>query len=150
MNAQELIEAVSKRIRTSFEWWMSDEGRFPRAIERKGDGYLLAQSQTCWGAWAASARLAVDPALQSLISERDAALARVAELEKDAGRYRWLRNCDDSHGIVQRHLHTGNSWLPGGADLDAAIDAAISNAAPNVRDAGPTPYSGRTTRRDEG
>lgn len=88
--------------------------------------------------------------LQSLISERDAALARVAELEKDAGRYRWLRNCDDSHGIVQRHLHTGNSWLPGGADLDAAIDAAISNAAPNVRDAGPTPYSGRTTRRDEG
>lgn len=141
MNAQELIEAVSKRIRTSFEWWMSDEGRFPRAIERRGDGYLLAQSQTCWDAWAASARLAVDPALQPLISERDAALARAAELEARDGE---LAKALGDFAAMQRPMDP--EILKAIASTD--MWKLYAEDAPNVRDAGPTPYSGRTIRRE--
>ena len=56
----------------------------------------------------------------ALKAERDAALARVAELEKDAARYRWLRRGQkwsvvDGIGTVLR-----------ADELDAAIDAALT------------------------
>lgn len=46
--------------------------------------------------------------------------ARIAELERDAARYRWLRECDIAG---DRAVHNGDE-LREGDSLDAAIDAA--------------------------
>ncbi len=44
--------------------------------------------------------------------------ASLAEAEKDAGRYRWLKG---------NHLQTGpDTWIRTGDDLEEAIDAAIA------------------------
>lgn len=57
------------------------------------------------------------------IKERDAMRARIAELEADAKRYRWLRECDDG---ADRELHTPcRSELLSGAALDDAVDRLI-------------------------
>lgn len=53
--------------------------------------------------------------------------AEIERLRKDAERYRWLRDGGNSHRLVQRHLHTGNSWLPESDDLDSKIDDAIED-----------------------
>ena len=74
-----------------------------------------------------------DPAstVAALKAERDAALARVAELEKDAARYRWLRDEGNPYAI----LVVGNQEKTGikpfyGIELDAAIDAALTKGQP--------------------
>ncbi|HIE1839341.1 TPA: hypothetical protein ACXJW0_002018 [Pseudomonas aeruginosa] len=51
--------------RAAFEYWASDEGLYPKAVERAGNCYKLAQTQSYWMAWQARA-----------------ALARVADIEK--------------------------------------------------------------------
>lgn len=62
-----------------------------------------------------------DPAstVASLTAQRDAALARVAELEKDAARYRWLRSVPNAFK-AQRIVND----TPHG--MDATIDAAMN------------------------
>jgi hypothetical protein len=74
-----------------------------------------------------------DPAstVAALKAERDAALARVAVLEKDAARYRWLRQ---EHERFDPICHL--TWKAGGnrnssewvntAVLDSSIDAALT------------------------
>ena len=57
--------------------------------------------------------------------------ARVAELEKDAARYRWLRDEGNPYAI----LVVGNQEKTGikpfyGIELDAAIDAALTKGQP--------------------
>lgn len=44
--------------RAAFEAWASDDGEFPKAVERSGHGYKLMQTQTYWMAWQARAALA--------------------------------------------------------------------------------------------
>lgn len=44
--------------RAAFEAWASDDGEFPKAVERSGHGYKLTQTQTYWMAWQARAALA--------------------------------------------------------------------------------------------
>ena len=68
----------------------------------------------------------------ALKAERDAALARVAELEKDAARYRWLRDGELTADYPYPVMRMGGSrvddqtiWAD---ELDAAIDDAISAA----------------------
>lgn len=67
--------------------------------------------------------------------ERDALLARVAAAERDAGRYRWLRNeslhrlirgpiCIDADTWGEPVMACGKHITLDGAELDAAIDAA--------------------------
>lgn len=41
--------------RAKFEWWYSDQGQYPKAVERRGDGYVLMQAQDSWVAWQACA-----------------------------------------------------------------------------------------------
>lgn len=44
--------------RKSFEHWFSDEGKFPKAVERNLDGgYRLAQAASAWTAWQARAAI---------------------------------------------------------------------------------------------
>ena len=59
-----------------------------------------------------------------------AAEQRVAELERDAQRYRWLRNPDQNVGEVLDKLVADGVWdYRAGEDLDTAIDAALAAAA---------------------
>lgn len=41
-------------VRERFEYWYSDEGRTPKAVERNGDGYRLIAAHTAWNAWQAA------------------------------------------------------------------------------------------------
>lgn len=45
--------------RARFEEWASDGGLYPKAVERSGDGYLLAVTQCYWQVW--KARAAMQP-----------------------------------------------------------------------------------------
>jgi len=54
-------------------------------------------------------------------------LARIAELEADAGRYRWLREQGD-YGCTEKDGYGGQRLMTG-EQLDAAIDAARSQEA---------------------
>lgn len=47
--------------REQFEAWMSDNWKYPRAIEKTGDSYAMATTITQWEAWQASrASIVVD------------------------------------------------------------------------------------------
>ena len=64
---------------------------------------------------------AMDPrfraACKGTLDELDRLSAEVAELRRDAERYRWLKD---------NHLQTGaDSWIRTGEDLEEAIDAAL-------------------------
>jgi len=68
----------------------------------------------------------------AITAQRDAALARVAELEKDAARYQWLRDGEIVADYPYPVMRMGGSrvddqtiWAD---ELDAAIDDAISAA----------------------
>ncbi len=49
LSATELVQA-----RAEFEHWFSDEGQWPQAVQRSGEGYSLAQAQSSWSAWQAA------------------------------------------------------------------------------------------------
>ena len=76
-----------------------------------------------------------DPAstVASLTAQRDQALARVAELEKDAARYQWLRDGDICADYPYPVMRTGG-WQDGQTiwadELDAAIDAFLTKGQP--------------------
>ena len=40
--------------RESFEAWFSEDGKYPHAVKRSGEGYLLAAANSQWEAWQAS------------------------------------------------------------------------------------------------
>ena len=61
-----------------------------------------------------------------------ATLARIAELEADAARYRWLREQGD-YGCTEKDGYGGQRLMTG-EQLDAAIDAARSQASPDAHD----------------
>lgn len=96
---------TTETIRAAFEKFMSDDGKWPQAIERDGEGnYILVQSASSWHVW----RNAYHQCLQS---------PEVQALRKDAGRYRWLR-ADNAYFPEENYMR-------GGQELDAAIDAAM-------------------------
>ncbi|HHM6005608.1 TPA: hypothetical protein ACRNK3_004284 [Pseudomonas aeruginosa] len=56
--AHPAVEQAGGDERAKFEYWASDEGIYPKAIERSGNCYKLAQTQSYWMAWQARAALA--------------------------------------------------------------------------------------------
>lgn len=40
--------------RERFEAWFSDQGKWPQAVERRGDGYRLMQANEAWRNWQAA------------------------------------------------------------------------------------------------
>ena len=40
--------------RDRFEAWFSEDGKYPHAVKRSGEGYLLAAANSQWEAWQAS------------------------------------------------------------------------------------------------
>jgi len=41
-------------IRSAFEYWFSDQGKYPRAIERHGEVYMFKHAQDAWQVWQAA------------------------------------------------------------------------------------------------
>tara|TARA_R100001039_G_C1831136_1_gene95073 strand:- start:907 stop:1206 length:300 start_codon:yes stop_codon:yes gene_type:complete len=40
--------------RERFEHWFSDQGKWPQAVERSGEGYKLMQADDAWRTWQAA------------------------------------------------------------------------------------------------
>ncbi|AHF77926.1 Phage protein [Sodalis praecaptivus] len=40
--------------RQRFEYWASDKGQYPRAVEKRGNKYLFLTAQNQWEAWQAA------------------------------------------------------------------------------------------------
>lgn len=40
--------------RKEFEHWFSDQGKWPQAVERNGEGYKLMGAQDAWTTWKAA------------------------------------------------------------------------------------------------
>jgi hypothetical protein len=38
-------------MREAFEKWMTDDGKWPRAIEQRNGAYVLMQTAAAWEAW---------------------------------------------------------------------------------------------------
>lgn len=55
----------TEQMREAFERYMSDDGEFPKAVERSGDGYRLLQSQNAWVTWKACASALTAPATEA-------------------------------------------------------------------------------------
>lgn len=74
-----------------------------------------------------------DERIAELTARAEAAEARVAELERDAGRYRWLRENASEIGCYGKDSYYNFEdfrYMPTERDdLDAAIDAAIDALA---------------------
>jgi hypothetical protein len=55
MNQKQTAATVKESLTTGdrerFEHWASDDGEYPKAIERVGSGYKLGQTQAFWFAW---------------------------------------------------------------------------------------------------
>lgn len=64
--------------REAFEAWFSDQGQYPKAIQRRDDGYLLSTAQSAWDTW--QARAAIDAALAA----RGAVPAGLPEIDYEA------------------------------------------------------------------
>ena len=45
---------MNQTIREKFELYYSDEGKWPKAVERSGEGYKLLQAQAAWVVWQAA------------------------------------------------------------------------------------------------
>lgn len=53
IHALKIAESM-ENCRESFEKWFSDNGEFPKAIEKYGGEYRLMGAQTSWTAWKAA------------------------------------------------------------------------------------------------
>lgn len=72
--------------RAAFEDWMSEGGKFPRAIERAaGGGYKLMSAASYWEAWKARAALAATPAADALAGWKLVPMEPTAEMLERAG-----------------------------------------------------------------
>ncbi len=80
-------------------------------------------------------RMAASAHATQMLDRAEAAEARVAELEKDAARYRWLRDTDSEDLCVRVrgdnpiHPHLWAYYKVTGGGFDATIDAAIDALA---------------------
>lgn len=80
-------EKVAESVRQAFEHWFSDEGKHPNAVQRQGDGYILASAHIAWSAW----QVAYTSLLTKLQAERDEALEALDRAAKGESEYtrRW-------------------------------------------------------------
>ncbi len=103
-----------------------------KALAENKPGYY---SPICWMTavkdrirWLSRRVVALEAAVVIPRAELEAKDARIAELEKDAARYRWLRNESEFAEAHTPTVHRDgySAHLIDGPDLDKAIDAAIA------------------------
>ena len=69
-NVRDEREVMSDN-RAEFEHWASDQGQWERAVERRGDAYVLASTNLYWRAWKARGES------QEMVKLRDALQAAI-------------------------------------------------------------------------
>lgn len=74
-----------EKEREKFEYWFSDNGANKKAIERRGEGYLLMQAQSAWGVWLAAKKQAMDEVDIASIVEGLAVSVDVSTGDHDSG-----------------------------------------------------------------
>lgn len=55
--------------RAAFEAWFSDGGKWPEAVRRSGEGYMLAAAQSAWTAWKAAWAARLHPLSDAAIEQ---------------------------------------------------------------------------------
>ena len=115
----------NQKLREVFEARMTDNGKWPRAVEQGRNGcYLLAQTENAWAEWQACAEALALPTADHLpdAGKMIETAAPVVERDAlDAARYRWLADCNNYPEAVT--LISDGSLT---ADaLGKAIDAAM-------------------------
>lgn len=107
--------------REKFEAWISDNGKFQRALERKGDVYLLATINTQWEAWQA-AESALEQKLTDLAVQLANAESKCRELAAENAGLKnpenWLSQSD--YGYEASEVATQN-----GATEDESLRAGM-------------------------
>lgn len=128
------------KMRYDFGEWASDNGAYPKAIERNGDEYKLMQTQQFWEAWKACAAIKdaesekvryeqsvqikeVVTALKSEIAARDLMIKELREvlhnmLEQFTKSHSTLK---DSDARVKAHKALANSKHIDGKALEKAL-----------------------------
>lgn len=66
MSQNELLMSHERR---RFEHWFSDQGKWPQAVERSGDGYRLLQANDAWRTWQAATITDITPAMVDAAEE---------------------------------------------------------------------------------
>lgn len=108
----------------------------PSAHFAEGDGEPMVPMETArqlerelsTATAALAERIALEKAAYEVLSqERDELRSEVAELEKDAARYRWLREQTEAPVLDARAFVEidDSAAIDSGDELDAAIDAAM-------------------------
>jgi hypothetical protein len=117
-------------MRAKFEHWASDEGSYPKAVQRHGESYLLMQTANSWVVWQA-ATAAHSEALAAVTRERDALREDAARLDALQGNPDWHveelpKECPDDGELWQISQGYGLCFevVSSGATLREAIDAA--------------------------
>ena len=54
LKGKKMTEFLKMGQREAFEYWFSDGGKSPRAVERNGEGYKLMAAASAWEAWKAA------------------------------------------------------------------------------------------------
>jgi len=70
-------------LRERFEKWFSDDGKWPAAVKRIGDGYKMGTAQGAWSAWQACSEALAKTS--PTVALRDAAQAAIPVLRSAAG-----------------------------------------------------------------
>ena len=91
--------------REKFEAWVSDNGKFQRALERKGDAYFLDTINTKWEAWQASESESQQK-LTDLAVQLANAESKCRELAAEVQAVRWACGQVYMKGYNHGHLNT--------------------------------------------
>ncbi|UVN13494.1 hypothetical protein FBPa8_0030 [Pseudomonas phage vB_PaeP_FBPa8] len=106
------VEQAGGDERAKFEYWASDEGIYPRAVERSGNCYKLAQTQSYWMAWQARAALASTPVAD------ESPMAKMADALREKAR--------QEQQAYQDRRNQATEWgpMPEGTEADRPISIA--------------------------
>ncbi|AUG88558.1 hypothetical protein [Pseudomonas phage TC6] len=109
---KESVEQAGGDERAKFEYWASDEGIYPKAVERSGNCYKLAQTQSYWMAWQARAALASTPVAD------ESPMAKMADALREKAR--------QEQQAYQDRRNQATEWgpMPEGTEADRPISIA--------------------------
>jgi hypothetical protein len=148
--------------REAFEKWLAAEMQDPDPLRRKNGGYLDPDTHLCWEGWQAAWNTRADQGGEAVAycdssdphngsafawpgtdrQERHSEAlythpprATAVEDERDAARYRWLRERSNAHdGLPFICEYHGSFGLWNGEYADREIDAALSTTREDSKD----------------
>lgn len=109
---------ASDAMRAEFEAWLTEDGKWPAAAKRSGDGYILAYAQSAWTVWQAARRTPAPEVAGS--SDRED-----AELLTDC--------CEIINQLIACHEEPDCPAIKVGREIMARIAGRSLKESPSVR-----------------